>query len=250
MTTRSGGIVAIETSSPANKTRRIWAFERGSLWTMNLIAGVVELFPTKPSIDAKFGEVRREDGKKIAEAMGLPDVNPVLHRLASGKRCYAAWINNEIAAYGWVSRSAECIGEIEHEIQLQPNEAYIWDCATLPRYRQKGLYIALLVFICSELHNEGLRQVWIGSSVKNKPSLRGFSRAGFLPVITLNYFRMLNLSVLWVTGDPDATRSSIASARHILTSNWKHLLGSFVFDFSSQGQISSISHSSCSDGTI
>ncbi len=201
------------------------------------------------TVGAIFSEVHREDVETIAHAMGLPDPAHVLHRLASGKKCYAARMDGEIAVYGWVSRSVECVGEIEHEIRLQPEEAYIWDCATLPRYRRNGYYTALLSFITARLQKEGTKRVWIGSSLDNYPSLRGFARAGFRPVITLYFARLFNLSVLWVTGDPSAPGYLVESARQIMTANWKSHWGLFVFDRTFPGQLSPLSQSSCSDGT-
>jgi ribosomal protein S18 acetylase RimI-like enzyme len=239
----------IHPGSPVQPSRRNLVFERGSFWEMDLANKRLASTPIDKAEAAVFSEIHRDNADTLAIAMGLTEPAPVLHRLASGKRCFAARMNGEIGVYGWVSRSVECIGEIEHEILLQPEEAYIWDCATLPQYRRLGYYTALLRFITAELQAEGIKRVWIGSSIKNVPSLRGFDRAGFRPVITIFFVRLLNLSFLWVAGDPSAPRPLVESGRQILTANWKSHWGFFVFDHSDTKALSSLSQSSCSDGT-
>jgi hypothetical protein len=97
-----------------------------------------------PRIPAVLHEVRAEDASALAFAMALPDSKAVQRRFSTGRRCFAAWVGDEIAAYGWLSHSRECIGELERELKMQPDEVYIWDCATLPKYRQQRLYSALL----------------------------------------------------------------------------------------------------------
>ena len=52
-----------------------------------------------------------------------------------------------LAAYGWVSFGEEFVGELGLHLKLLPGEAYIWDCVTVPAFRQKHLYSALLGYI-------------------------------------------------------------------------------------------------------
>jgi GNAT superfamily N-acetyltransferase len=230
--------------------RPFWAVERGSLWVADLGGDGLKAQPSRASVDAVFSEAHREETERVAQAMGLVNQAPVLRRLASGRRCFIARVNGEIAAYGWVSRSVECIGEIEHELHLLPEEAYVWDCATLPQYRRKGLYTALLSFILANLCHEDLNRVWIGSSLKNKPSLRGFSKAGFQPVIRLFYLRLFSLSFLRVSREPASSPALSTAAQQILTAAWKFRWRSFGLDIITQQPLRPAVQSSCSDGTV
>lgn len=203
---------------------RAWAFEHGVMWAMDLADGRT-IVPMSAQVVAVFGEVRSGNAEPLSAAMGLPSAQLVLRRFATGRRCFAAWVEGQIAAYGWVSQATECIGELEREIQIGADEAYIWNCATLPSYRRRRLYTALLSHIIVQLRGQGVRRVWIGSSVHNRPSLRAFAKAGFLPVVRLVYMRLFNLSGSWMPGYPDAPGELVAVARRALTADHEHRWG-------------------------
>jgi ribosomal protein S18 acetylase RimI-like enzyme len=132
-----------------------WAFERGILYATDL-----RVSPVAPRLEAVFQEVGRGSVEQLAAAMNVPDTQSLLTRFSTGRRCFGAWIEGRIAAYGWVSRAAECIGEQKREIRLEPGEMYIWDCATRPECRGRRLYSALLSRMIAALREEGVRQVW------------------------------------------------------------------------------------------
>ncbi|HVN54265.1 MAG TPA: hypothetical protein VMT46_08040 [Anaerolineaceae bacterium] len=58
-------------------------------------------------------------------------------------------------------------------------ERYIWDCATLPEYRQKYLYSAQPAYILAELRIGPYSRAWIDADLDNVPSQLGIARAGF-----------------------------------------------------------------------
>ncbi len=209
-------------------SRHTWAFERGTLWAVDLAGEGQAPALVSARAAAVFGEAHRETAAPLAAAMGLPDPDPVLRRFANGRRCFAAWIEDRIAAYGWVSQATECIGELERKIQLLAGEAYIWDCATLPPYRRQRLYSALLGHVLTQLRGEGVRRVWIGTSLHNQPSLRGFANAGFQPVVTLAYARLFNLRCIWMIGHRGAPGHLVAAARRALTADHERVWGSAV----------------------
>lgn len=193
--------------------RRFWAYERGTLWTM-VLDGNVPAPVAAPSIT--FGEVPPEAAESLAARMGPEQLPEVRRRFAAGRRCFVARIGDEIAAYGWVSQGVEHIGELERSLHMQPDEAYIWDCATLPAYRRKGHYTALLGHIAALLQGEGVRRLWIGTSLQNRPSLQGMAAAGFRPVIKVRFVRLLILSYMWVTGEATAPPAHVADAQRAL----------------------------------
>ena len=208
-----------------------WAFERGILYASDM-----ESSPISPRLPAVFKEVGRESVEQLAAAMDMPDTKAILTRFASGRRCFGAWIEGRLAAYGWVSRCTECIGEQEREIQMSPHEAYIWDCATRPEYRGQRLYSALLSHVVAALREEGVRRVWIGTSLANEPSLRGFINAGFRPVLTLIYARFLNVHGLLELGHPAAPPALVASARNALTLNHERAWGPVAIGWTQRAQ--------------
>lgn len=190
----------------------MWAWESGMLWGIDL-----KHLPPRviPRLAVRFGEVSDSEVAALSTAMRL-DQTVVRHRLATGRRAFVAWFEHKIVAFGWLSQQPEYIGEQEREIQISLDQAYIWDCVTLSSYRGQRLYSALLSHMLAALRQEGVRRVWIGSSVSNQPSLRGFASAGFLPLITLTHVRVWRLRVLWIKEHPGSPRELIAAARHVL----------------------------------
>jgi GNAT superfamily N-acetyltransferase len=195
-------------------SRHFWAFERGTLWTMDLRDQAVA--PVKPHLAVTFGEVRLDAAGMLAVAMELASPEPVRRRFASGRRCFVAWVAGAITSYGWVSQGAECIGELERPIRMLEGEAYLWDCATLPPYRRKRLYSALLGHVAAALRTEGLQRLWIGASLGNQPSIQGFAAARFQPAAKFTYVRLLNARCLRMEGYPTASPTLIAAARSAL----------------------------------
>jgi GNAT superfamily N-acetyltransferase len=151
--------------------------------------------------------------------MGADTWAEILERFGSGRRCYAAWVAGQLAAYGWVSFDQEFIGELSLRLSLVPGEAYIWDCATLPAFRRRGLYSALLVHILGELRAEPLCRVWIGADAENVPSQRGMARAGFRPVADLVMSGASASRLMWVQGRPGVPPGLVAEARRAFLEN-------------------------------
>lgn len=139
----------------------------------------------KPRIPATFLRAGPEIAVELAQAMGLGNPAPVLHRFTMGRRCYVGRVAGRIATYGWVTFDEERIGELGLIVRLGKSEAYIWDCATLPPYRGQRLYPALLAHILCELQNEGFQRVWIGTDADNLPSQSGLALAGCQPVLEI-----------------------------------------------------------------
>lgn len=193
--------------------RRLWAYEHGTLWVMVLDGYVPAPVASRA---ATFSEAPPEAAAAIAEAMALGEPSEVGRRFAAGSRCFVAHVAGEIVAYGWVSRGMERIGELERSLRMRPDEAYIWDCATIPQFRRQGLYTALLGYIAAMLRDEGMRRLWIGTSLQNRPSLRGMANAGFQPVLKVLYFRLLKISHAWVIGEAAAPPAHVADAQRAL----------------------------------
>ena len=155
----------------------------GTFWVCNLDWPPPAGF--EPIDPVTFVRLNTESAPALAQAMGLTDSAEVFQRFADGRRCYAFMSESAPAAYGWVSFREEHIGELGLSLHLEPGEAYIWDCATLPDFRRRHFYTALLVRILHELRAEGLCRVWIGADADNAVSLRGIARAGFMWVSEL-----------------------------------------------------------------
>ena len=188
----------------------------GVIWALNLDEPTPVIAPRIP---ATFRAAGHESVSALAEALGSDASVEMLERFETGRRCYTAWVGDKLAAYGWVSFNEEYIGELNLRLRLLPGEAYIWDCVTLPAFRQNYLYSALLVYILGELRSEKLCRVWIGADLGNVASQRGIARAGFRAVADLIIARVLTLRWAWVQGRPDEPDSLVAEARRAFLNN-------------------------------
>lgn len=135
---------------------------------------------------APLAGFRASPADDLAPALQLAQLAPTeaQARLAQGHTCYIAYLGDEPAAYGWVARQQAAVGEIQLEFVLEPTTAYLWDFATLPAWRGRGIYPRLLQAI---LRAEAARQFWIMHAPENRASARGIRRAGFAPVGTVSF---------------------------------------------------------------
>jgi ribosomal protein S18 acetylase RimI-like enzyme len=193
-------------ASAENDSRRA-----GTIWMLNLD----ERTPTVlPRLQAEFQRLDLDSMPALFSSIGDATLTEsVTKRLESGRQCYTAWVEGQLAAYGWVSFTDEDIGELNLRMKLLAGEAYIWDCVTLPAYRQKNLYSALLAHILGELRARQLCRAWIGADLENVASQKGMARAGFHHVADLVIQRVLAVRQVWVVGLPDVPESVVAEAR-------------------------------------
>ncbi len=184
----------------------------GTLWVLNLDWPVIT--DLEPGLPVHFAHLDSGDVGELAQAMNQ-EPRAVLQRFEAGRECYAFRDSKStLAAYAWVSFEEEEIGEMQLRIQLRPGEAYIWDCATLPAFRQQHLYASLLVRVTAELRAQGFCRVWIGTAQDNVPSQKGVARAGFRPVADLVVERVIGLRRAWVYGREGVPDSIVADARY------------------------------------
>ena len=191
-------------------------YRAGAIWTLALDNPPSAI---APQVEAVFCRAGVEMLPALTQGMGASAGGEIQSRFDSSRRCYTAWVEGNLAAYGWVSFEEEWIGELRLRLRLLPGEAYIWDCATLPAYRQKGLYSALLGFISHELAAQGLRRAWIGADLDNVASQRGIARARFQRVADLVLERVFPVRMAWVEGLPGVPDLLVDEARRVFLDN-------------------------------
>jgi len=203
----------------------------GTIWTLSLDEARPSIAPQVP---AAFFRLDLQAASELAEVMGSDSLPEILKRFKRGSRCYAARVDGKLAAYGWVSFQEEAIGELSLRVRLFPGEAYIWNCVTLPEFRQHYLYTALLVFVVDELSAEHFSRVWIGADLENIPSQRGIARAGFIHIADLIVARVLALRQVWVQGRVNISDDLVDEARRVFLNNrdkvWSNLSPSVLSD--------------------
>ncbi|RPI25243.1 MAG: GNAT family N-acetyltransferase [Chloroflexota bacterium] len=186
----------------------------GTLWALDYEQPTPRV--REALVPAVFTWLGPETILTAARVMDFSDPAGLQRRFSSGRRCLCAVLYGKIAAYGWVTFDEEQIGEMGMVIRLKPGEAYIWDCVTLPQYRRKGFYTALLTHVVAGLRQEGIGRIWIGTDLDNVPSLRGIARAGFSPVVDIAQTGSGGLATARFYERPGASDKLIAAARQAL----------------------------------
>lgn len=191
-----------------------WGLERGAVWALDLPAGGPAA--AGPG-GARFAELGPDGDAALAAAMAVPEVE-VDARRRRGCRVIAAWQGDDLASYCWLSTGREHVGELARTFALPAGDTYVWDCATVERFRGRGLYTALLRAILDLLAAEGGRRVWIGAATTNRASNRAFESAGFRPVLAVNSFRLAGRGLLFgFRPDPAAGAALVDAARDVVT---------------------------------
>ena len=118
-----------------------------------------------------------QDWHELARINQLSDAE-VIERRNDGHRPYVARINDQPVAYGWLATRKISIGELNINVDLPPDDRYLWDFATLPEWQGRGLYPRLLQSIL-EQESQNARRFWIIHAPENLPSGAGMNKAGF-----------------------------------------------------------------------
>lgn len=135
-----------------------------------------------------FHAATTENIEMLAEMAKL-DPAEVERRLQEGHRPYAAWIGDVPTAYGWVATRTAHIGELDVTITLPQRDRYLWDFATLPAWRGRGIYPRLLqAILMAEPHV--VERFWIIAAPENRASSAGIAKAGFDSVAHLSFQRV------------------------------------------------------------
>ncbi len=165
-----------------------------------------DLLPALPPLAGFRVEAAPEAGA-LAQLAGL-DRQEVQRRWQEGHRAYVGYVDDAPAAYGWAATRRAGIGELKLDFALPPRCRYLWDFATLPPWRGRGLYPRLLQAIVRQemAHADTF---WIIRAPENGASGSGMRKAGFTPVGRLS-LRADGLTALLPTGDPARARAGAA----------------------------------------
>ncbi|HRN54477.1 MAG TPA: GNAT family N-acetyltransferase [Gemmatimonadaceae bacterium] len=140
-----------------------------------------------PRLDALRGLMvgRIEDATELARVQSRTEAL-VAERFAAGHRAYVARLDGAIVAWGWVATRRARIGELALEFDVPAGERYLWNFATLPAYRGRGIYPALLQQVLRQEAADAER-FWIVYAPENHASAAGIRRAGFRAAAELSF---------------------------------------------------------------
>lgn len=159
--------------------RRVLDIQRARVLTLSLESATHEppCPPKKVSITRHAGEVSNDT--ELSVAFGSSDSESIRQQRLRGDVCYAAWIDNSLASYLWVSTAPHRDPYSGSHINLRCGEAYIYDLRTIPEARRKGLARLLLQHALSEMKSPEITTVHTIVDNWNTASLRLFDSFGF-----------------------------------------------------------------------
>jgi GNAT superfamily N-acetyltransferase len=133
----------------------------------------------------EFFAAPTEDAAILARLAHL-EVAEVQRRMGEGHRPYVAWLDQQPVAYGWVATQIAYVGELDLTIALPQADRYLWDFATLPAWRGRGIYPRLLQAILMA-EPSAVERFWIIAAPENRASSAGITKAGFTSVAHLSF---------------------------------------------------------------
>jgi ribosomal protein S18 acetylase RimI-like enzyme len=208
---------------------RSWSVEYGTLWAWQAGSDLPPPCPARLAVT--FTEATEPDLAALSLALNLPSPAPLQERRHNKRRCFILKTEEQIVSYGWVTHGSEHVGELERHFQLRPDEVYIWDCGTLPAWRDQRCYSALLNHLIYHLQPEGVPHIWIGASRQNRPSVQGIANAGFSHVLDLTYRRFYGLTLLWFQQAPRVRPGLIAAAYRLLLADHEQRFGPLAIGY-------------------
>jgi len=133
--------------------------------------------------------VARCDDIGVLARINAIDPAEVGDRFDAGHRAYVASLDGEPVSYGWVATVGASIGELDLRFELPDRDRYLWDFATLPDFRGRGIYPRLLQAILEGEGDAGAERFWIIHAPENRASGAGMAKAGFRAVSELSFHR-------------------------------------------------------------
>jgi GNAT superfamily N-acetyltransferase len=111
-------------------------------------------------------------------ALNQVGVTEVQRRVAADNRPYVAYFDGQAVAYGWVAAGSAEFADRRCEFEVPSSARYLWDFATVPAWRGRGIYPRLLQAILTA-EQAAAERFWILHAWENEASKRGIARAGF-----------------------------------------------------------------------
>jgi len=114
--------------------------------------------------------------------------------LKSGRTLHTLLIDGSLAGWGvsYFPKEPAVLSESGGAIlEFQPGSVSLYDFYTLPNFRGRKLYQALLVHILRLRFDQGAKHAYIGVAAKNVTSRNAIERVGFRLIMINSFYRFL-----------------------------------------------------------
>jgi RimJ/RimL family protein N-acetyltransferase len=134
----------------------------------------------EPKIKVSIKEASVADLDKLKDIAEGNKLDIFKKRFERGEMCFIATSRDKIAYYGWMGFGDEYEDNCQINVKLnKKEEAYWFDCWTVPEYRKMGLHTAVTTKALIYLKDRGYKKVSSFITTKNAPSLKAFWKIGF-----------------------------------------------------------------------
>jgi GNAT superfamily N-acetyltransferase len=156
--------------------------------------------PAPPSGVPPGVEVRVADQPLAAGDVAARWHPQAAERLRDGQACAIAHHETELVAYCWLSCTPVWVGEIGRTVIPGPEDVYLYDAFTMPEWRGRGLFSAMIAPLLALARSRHRRRALIFVGAGNRASRRAIERAGFEFVHTVSRVELWGLTRLWFHG--------------------------------------------------
>lgn len=156
--------------------------------------------PAPPSVVPPGVEVRVADQPLATGDVGAGWHPQAEERLRDGQACAIAHHETEVVAYCWLACTPVWVGEIGHAVVPGPEDVYIYDAYTMPGWRGRGLFSAMIAPLLALARSRRRKRALIFVDAGNRASRRAIERAGFEIVHTVSRVELWGLTHLWFRG--------------------------------------------------
>ena len=160
----------------------------GSGDTLVVLSLAVEIQPSERE-GCVFRSATADDGDLYARDIGTDSRRSFRARLSPTTSCFVVESNGRLVHATWVTTSGAWTRELRSYIRPPDRDAYVYESFTRPEVRGRGVYPFALRRIASDAAGRGLNKLWVAVEAGNPNSLRAVSKAGFRPVLKLEYRR-------------------------------------------------------------
>lgn len=163
--------------------------------------------PTSPGAPPPGAELSVLDSPAAAGDAG-PWHREAERRIREGQVCAVVRHGHEVIAYCWLTGQPEWVAEIGRLVVPGPDEVYLYDAFTVPAWRGRGLFQAMLMRLLEYARAQGKRRALIFVLNRNRASRRAIERTGFELFQAVSRVRVWGLKRLWFRG-PRAGRQGV-----------------------------------------
>lgn len=108
-------------------------------------------------------------------------------RLNRGEKAVLVLTEDQVVHHSWLSLKNAYAREIDEVITMKPGQALVYNCRTMPTYRNQGIFLQALKQIEQTAIEDGCHELLALVESKNRASLRSFEELKYVRKQEISY---------------------------------------------------------------